>query len=318
MCEDAEMQSEAELNFDACLLLGNRDPECCARPSEASCAPGFQYSAGPLCMWSHDHDYFTTECRRSDASPAPAPALPSFAEGFFLGPQGEANCTSVCEEHGMTCTVQGFRDSHSQISNYTEVAAIVAAIGDRDWLGVQLEKIKPRCLNDAGPYGYRLWPGTWGGSDIHWFNCHYWQGDVPHDHCAPQSPGASSWRRLCKCMPPTATTSTTTTSTTSSTTTTLVDAPAGYGLAGFEGMCTDDVGTAWNQGIEVGQWPRSYQENTQACAQRCDAIDGCNGFVFWNATSSNYGHCRTYAACTQLLCQGCHEYRGSTAFGRTL
>jgi len=83
-------------------------------------------------------------------------------------------------------------------------------------------------------------------------------------------------------------------------------------------MCTDDAKKRWNQGIEVGTWPRSHQTNVQACANRCNGISGCNGFVYWNATAQSApGHCRTYGACTQLLCEGCHEYRGSTAYRST-
>merc|ERR1719464_599501 len=247
VCGDAEPRPQGKLDASACRLLGRPDPECCARPSEASCAAGFEYRQGAMCMWSHDHDYFTTECFQQ-AVPTPAPARPSFAEGFFLGPRGEANCSAVCEEQGMTCSAQGFRDAYDKISNYTEVSSIVAAIGARDWLGLQHEKITPRCLRDAGPWGYRLWPGVWGGS-IHWFNCHYLQGGVPENHCDPVSPGSDGdWRRLCKCMQPPVAAVTTTTTTTM---TASPSALAAYEFAGSDAMCTDNALTAWNQGIEA-------------------------------------------------------------------
>merc|ERR1712151_611287 len=86
---------------------------------------------------------------------------------------------------------------------------------------------------------------------------------------------------------------------------------AGYELAGSDAMCTDEALTRWNQGIEVGEHPRSRQDDVQSCAERCSATADCNGFVFWSS-----GHCRTYSACDELLCEGCHEYRGSPAFRR--
>jgi len=249
-------------------------------------------------MWSHDHDYFTTECRRTETTTTTT--LPNYADDFVLSPQGEANCTSVCEDRGMTCTAQGFRDAYDQISNYSAVSRIVAAIGRRDWLGLQQEKIFPQCLKDGGSWGYRLWPGTWGSNWGH-FDCLHWSGDIPDDHCAPSNPGGG-WRRLCKCV-----------STSTSTTTTF---PAGYTQVGTDAMCTDEAHTAWNEGIEIGTWPRSHQSSMQACAERCEATHGCNGFVFWNGTAG--GHCRTYRACSTVLCQDCHEYRGSIAARRTV
>jgi len=162
VCDDAEPRPEAEPDASACLLRREHgrpepDPECCARPSEASCATGYEYRQGALCMWSHDHDYFTTECFLQ-AVPTPAPSLPSFAEGFFLGPRGQASCSAVCGERGMTCSAQGFRDVYGQISNFTEVSRIVAAIGARDWLGLNMEKITPQCCKTEGRTGSAFGP----------------------------------------------------------------------------------------------------------------------------------------------------------------
>lgn len=322
VCEDAEPRPEAEPDASACLLRREHgrpepDPECCARPSEASCATGYEYRQGALCMWSHDHDYFATECFLK-AVPTPAPSLPSFAEGFFLGPRGQENCSAVCGERGMTCSAQGFRDVYGQISNFTEVSRIVDAIGARDWLGLNMEKITPQCLQDGGPHGFRLWPGLWGGS-IHYMPCNWLHGDVPEDHCDPEfTSGNRGWRRLCKCSEPrtTTTTQTTTSTTTSTTTTAGASGLAAYELVGDDAMCTDDALTAWNEGAEVGQWPRSHQNDLEACALRCDATSGCNGFVFWSESPNERmnGHCRTYVACSRLLCEGCHEYLGSKAY----
>lgn len=93
-------------------------------------------------------------------------------------------------------------------------------------------------------------------------------------------------------------------------------APAGYELAGSDAMCTDEALTRWNQSIEVGENPRSRQDDVHSCAERCGTTPGCNGFVFWPASAQTRGLCRTYAACDELLCEGCHEYRGSHAYHR--
>merc|ERR1719270_2751282 len=93
-------------------------------------------------------------------------------------------------------------------------------------------------------------------------------------------------------------------------------APAGYELAGSDAMCTDEALTRWNQGIEVGENPRSRQDDVHSCAERCGATAGCNGFVFWPASAQTHAQCRTYSACDELLCEGCDEYRDSQAFRR--
>merc|ERR1712039_556555 len=219
---------------------------------------------------------------------------------------------------GMMCSVQGFQESYGQITNYSEVASIVAAIGARDWLGLQHEKIKPRCLHDAGSEGFRLWPGIWGGS-IHWFDCRTLQGEIPSNHCDPEDPSSDGgWRRLCKCeaLPSSSASTTSAATTTQTTTAESLGVPAGYEIAGSDAMCTDEARTAWNQGIEVGEHPRSWQDDVHSCAERCSATGGCNGFVFWPASAQTRGYCRTYAACDELLCEGCHEYHGSQAFRR--
>lgn len=290
---ELEVWSEQEPDATACLVLGRPDPECCARPIEASCAPGFQYGMGKICMWTHDHQYFATQCWQTDTTSTTT--LPSFAEGFHLGPRGESNCSSVCALQGLTCTAEGFRDSRHQISSFEGVEAIIDAIGHRDWLGLSHEMVYPQCVEDGGSAGHRLWPGIW-GSNFNWFNCMHWQGSIPDDHCAPHNPGGN-WRRLCKCHVATTTTTT-----------------AGYSQVGSDAMCTDDALSKWSEGIEVGQWPRSHQSDLHSCAQRCEATPGCEGFVFWHEVIP--GHCRTYRACSKLLCQGCHEYIGSKAYLR--
>lgn len=290
VCDDPDVQPDSQTDSTVCLRLGLPDPECCSRPSEASCADGFQYRSGPLCMWSHDHDYFTTECRRLETTTTTT--LPSYAEGYFLSPRSESNCTAVCEVHGMTCTAEGWADAFNEISNATAVSRIIAAIGHRDWLGLNKEMIYPQCLRDRGHGGYRIWPGTWGNS-MNFFDCYHFnpRGDVPADYCDPADAptNSQSWRRLCKCL----------------STTTMF--PAGYELAGTDAMCTDEANTPWNGGIEVGRWPRSHQPSIEACAQRCDDTEGCHGFGYWPSEE----HCRTYRACTHRRCEGCHEYRGS-------
>eukprot|EP00930_Biecheleria_cincta_P001757 TRINITY_DN102860_c0_g1_i1.p1 TRINITY_DN102860_c0_g1~~TRINITY_DN102860_c0_g1_i1.p1 ORF type:complete len:1255 (+),score=157.77 TRINITY_DN102860_c0_g1_i1:61-3825(+) len=90
-------------------------------------------------------------------------------------------------------------------------------------------------------------------------------------------------------------------------------APAGYGWVGSDAMCTDLDNSAWNEGIEVGQYPRSDGNTFEQCGARCNALDECKGFVFWFETR----HCRTYGACEQLLCRGCSEYANSLAFKST-
>eukprot|EP00931_Biecheleriopsis_adriatica_P015182 TRINITY_DN11755_c0_g1_i1.p1 TRINITY_DN11755_c0_g1~~TRINITY_DN11755_c0_g1_i1.p1 ORF type:complete len:995 (-),score=146.79 TRINITY_DN11755_c0_g1_i1:47-2974(-) len=298
VCDAANSEADWELEPDttACLLLGRPDPECCARPIEASCAPGFQYSTGQLCMWTHDHQYFNTECRWTGTTSTTS--LPSFAEGFFLGPHGEASCHSVCAHQGLTCSAQGFRDSQAQIGSFEGVTAVIDAIGQRDWLGLSAgELVYPQCIADGGSAGYRLWPGVW-GQNFDWFNCMHWQGDIPDDHCAPSNaPEAGGWRRLCKCEARMTTTVAT-----------------GYTQVGSNAMCTDDAFTRWNEGIAVGEHPRSQQENLQACEERCEDTPGCNGFVYWHDVIP--GHCRTYRACDQLRYQNFHEYLGSKAFRR--
>lgn len=253
---------------------------------------------GSLCMWSHDHDYFTTECRPQTTTTT---TLPSYAEGYFLGPHGNANCSAVCEGNAMTCTSQGFADAYDEISNFTRVSAIIGAIGQRDWLGLNLETVYPQCVRNAGRFGYAIWPGTWGRT-MHWFNCHYYYNrnrQVPDDYCDPvRAPGRQPWRRLCKCQ--------------TTTTTTMI--PAGYELAGLDAMCTDAANTNW-RGMELGpgpngQWSRSRQPSIAACAARCDNTHGCQGFGYWY-TGKHIHQCRTYRACTHLQCHTCHEYRGT-------
>lgn len=293
---EPEVPPEQDPDTTACLVLGVPDPECCARPIEASCAPGFKYSTGDVCMWTHDHQYFVTQCWQTGTTSTST--LPSFAEGFHLGPQGESNCSSVCALQGLTCTAEGFRDSQHQISSFEGVESIINAIGRRDWLGLSHEKVYPECVGDGGSGGHRLWPGIW-GARFDWFNCMHWQGSIPDDHCAPEGNWGGSWRRMCKCQGTTTTTTTTT-------------VPAGYSQVGSDAMCTDDALTKWNEGIEVGQWPRSHQSNLQDCAQRCETTPGCAAFVYWH--EGNPGHCRTYRACSKFLYQGYHEYTGSKAY----
>merc|ERR1711920_927891 len=66
-------------------------------------------------------------------------------------------------------------------------------------------------------------------------------------------------------------------------------APSGYELAGSDAMCTDEALTEWNQGIEVGEHPRSRQDDVHSCAERCSATGGCDGFVFWPASAQTRG-----------------------------
>lgn len=92
--------------------------------------------------------------------------------------------------------------------------------------------------------------------------------------------------------------------------------PANYTLAATAAMCTDHEHTPWNGGIELGpgpngSWARTSVDSLQMCAERCDGISGCRGFVYWDS-----GHCRTYRSCADSLCSGCHEYRGSRAYRR--
>mmetsp|Transcript_16801 Transcript_16801/g.29496 ORF Transcript_16801/g.29496 Transcript_16801/m.29496 type:complete len:948 (-) Transcript_16801:335-3178(-) len=186
-----------ELHSEACMKNGEDDPECCARSFEAACAPGFEYTAGLPCMWTHDHQYFQTECRETGTTLTTT--IPIHAEGWFLGPQGDANCSDVCVARGLRCTVAGFEQSLDQVNSYDKVQSIIDTIGQRDWLGGDSNELNyPKCCSNGGSAGYRLWPGFW-GRDFSWCNCMY-LGDVPVplDHCDPENP-SGGWRRLCKC-----------------------------------------------------------------------------------------------------------------------
>jgi hypothetical protein len=94
--------------------------------------------------------------------------------------------------------------------------------------------------------------------------------------------------------------------------------PSGYTHVGSHAMCTDNELTNWNEGIEVGRHSRSRQDNTDLCAERCDATAGCNGFVYWQpGTGGSCDNCcRTYGACDTMRNTGFHEYVGSNAYLR--
>merc|ERR1711963_568801 len=78
-------------------------------------------------------------------------------------------------------------------------------------------------------------------------------------------------------------------------------------------MCTDSEGTTdWTK-VEVVEHPRSTDNSFQQCVSRCNALGECQGFVFWFLD----GQCRTYRACDELICDGCHEYLNSQAFKST-
>lgn len=219
----------------------------------------------------------------------------------------------------MKCTAEGFREAYNEISSPVTVAAIVEAIGQRDWLGLNQEAIYPICLKDGGSNGYKkVWPATW-GSNNHHFSCHYFHhrkdaSGLPDDHCDPaKAPGRGQWRRLCKCQQVTKQASEPADQPVASE---PADQPLSTSFAGYskvftDGRCTNDEKMGWRD-MEQGPHARSTQVSEEACAQRCDYTPGCTAFGYWPDGSN----CRTYKACTLLSSQGSREYVGSVMYRR--
>jgi hypothetical protein len=151
-------------------------------------------------MWDHHQQWFATQCTYTGTTTTST--IPSYADGWFLGLPGDQNCTSLCAKLGQTCTVQGFVNALDEIDTYEGVKSIIDAIGKRDWLGGDSDELNyPKCLEDKGSAGSKIWPAYW-GKDFSYSTCrHINSGNpVPNDFCDPVKKYSGGWRRLCKCV----------------------------------------------------------------------------------------------------------------------